>query len=118
MDKLFTLAFVDRNQWRRWLQANHGRQREVWVVLPKKNSSGTSFRVCYNQALEEAICFGWIDSRIRSLDETKSMIRFTPRKSSNWSRPNLAKARDLIRTGKMTQAGLKTLPGKMKPSGA
>ncbi len=115
MAKLATLAFVDRNQWRRWLQVNHALQRELWLILPKKSASGTSFSAYYNQALEEAICFGWIDSRVRSLDETKSMVRFTPRKSPNWSRPNLAKARGLIKIGKMTKTGLKTLPEKMKP---
>jgi len=65
-----TVIFDDRKKWRRWLRTHHERQKGVWLVLPKKSAGGNSYRVYYNQALEEAICFGWIDSRIRSLDAT------------------------------------------------
>lgn len=107
---LDTVVFVNRQEWRRWLAKNHKLRKEVWLVLPKKAGSGTSYRVYYNEALEEAICFGWIDSRIRSLGTTRSKVRFTPRKSKNWSSRNIEKARELIRKGKMTPAGLKALP--------
>ncbi len=108
--KVERVIFEDRNGWRRWLRINHGRQLEVWLVLPKKSAGGASYRVFYNKALEEALCFGWIDSRIKPLDAMRSQVRFTPRKSRHWSRYNLDRARELIRKGKMTKAGLRFLP--------
>ena len=108
--KVERLVFEDRKQWRRWLRINHNRRSEVWLILPKKSAGGNSYRTYYNQALEEALCYGWIDSRIKPLDATRSMVRFSPRKSNNWSRLNIARALQLIRTGKMTKAGLKVLP--------
>ena len=103
-------VFEDRNGWRRWLRRNHGRQREVWLVLPKRSAEGVSYRVFYNQAVEEALCFGWIDSRIKPLDVKRSLVRFSPRKSKNWSRYNIERALDLMKRGKMTKAGSKLLP--------
>ncbi len=111
--KVERLVFEDRKQWRRWLRINHDRRAEVWLILPKKSAGGNSYRTYYNQALEEAICYGWIDSRIKPLDATGSMVRFSPRKSNNWSRHNIARALELIRTGKMTKSGLKALPQDM-----
>jgi len=105
-----TISFVNRKAWRGWLRSNHERRREVWLVLPKKSATGISYRIYYNEALEEAICFGWIDSRIKSLDAMRSMVRFTPRRSQNWSRYNIEKALKLIGEGRMTPAGLKVLP--------
>jgi uncharacterized protein YdeI (YjbR/CyaY-like superfamily) len=78
--------------------------------LPKKSAGGDSYRVYHNQALEEALCFGWIDSRIKPLDATRSLVRFTPRKSNNWSRYNIDRALDLLRKRRMTKAGLRVLP--------
>ncbi len=83
------------------MRVNHRRKSEVWLVLPKKSAGGDSYRVYYNQALEEALCFGWIDSRIRPLDETRSLVRFTPRKSKNWSRYNIDRALELLRNIKL-----------------
>jgi len=108
--KVETVTFESRRRWRKWLRANHSRRKEIWLVLPKKAASGISYRVYYDEALEEAICYGWIDSRIRSLDPTRSMVRFSPRKSKIWSPPNLQRALELLRKGKMTRAGLATLP--------
>ena len=105
-----TIVFTDRKTWRKWLKANHDLRGEIWLILPKKRAGGDSYRVYYNEALEEAICFGWIDSRIRSLDATRSLVRFTPRTSRNWSRLNLAKAMELLKKRRMTPAGLKLLP--------
>jgi uncharacterized protein YdeI (YjbR/CyaY-like superfamily) len=105
-----TFVFDDRKEWRSWLRNNHDRQEEIWLVLPKKSAGGDSYRVYYNQAVEEAICFGWIDSRIRPLDAVRSLVRFTPRKSKNWSRYNIERALELMRKGKMTKAGLRVLP--------
>src|SRR6266581_2694446 len=109
-EKIKNIVFKDRKSWRRWLKVNHSRKTEIWLVLPKKSAGGDSYRVYYNQALEEALCFGWIDSRIKPLDETRSLVRFTPRKSKNWSRYNVDRALELTRKRKMTEAGLQVLP--------
>ena len=109
-EKVENIVFEDRREWRRWLRVNHDRKTEVWLVLPKKSAGGDSYRVHYNQALEEALCYGWIDSRIKPLDATRSLVRFTPRKSMNWSRYNITRVLELIRKRKMTEAGLKVLP--------
>jgi len=109
-EKIRRVVFHGREEWRRWLKANHNRRSEIWLILPKKSAGGDSYRVYYNQALEEALCFGWIDSRIKPLDATRSIVRFTPRKSSNWSLYNIHRAVELVRKRKMTKAGLKVLP--------
>jgi uncharacterized protein YdeI (YjbR/CyaY-like superfamily) len=113
--KVKNVVFRDRKGWRRWLGANHDRKTEVWLVLPKKSAGGDSYRVYYNQALEEALCFGWIDSRIKPLDSTRSLVRFTPRKTKNWSRYNINRALELVHKRKMTQAGLNVLPPDLVP---
>jgi len=109
-EKIKSIVFHDAKVWRRWLKVNHNRKNEIWLVLPKKSAGGDSYRVYYNQGLEEALCFGWIDSRIRPLDATRSLVRFTPRKSKNWSRYNIDRVLQLVRKRKMTKAGLKVLP--------
>jgi len=109
-EKIKSIVFHDAKVWRRWLKVNHDRKNEIWLVLPKKSAGGDSYRVYYNQALEEALCFGWIDSRIRPLDAIRSLVRFTPRKSKNWSRYNIDRVLQLVRKRKMTKAGLKVLP--------
>jgi len=109
-EKIKSIVFHDAKVWRRWLKVNHNRKNEIWLVLPKKSAGGHSYRVYYNQALEEALCFGWIDSRIRPLDATRSLVRFTPRKSKNWSRHNIDRVLQLVRKRRITKAGLKVLP--------
>jgi uncharacterized protein YdeI (YjbR/CyaY-like superfamily) len=101
-----TLYVEDRDQWRAWLKANHRRETEVWLVYYKKGTGKP--RVAYGDAVEEAICFGWIDSKIRKLDEERYTQLFTPRHpASQWSPSNIARAKELIRENKMTPAGLK-----------
>ena len=73
-----TLYFEDRNKWRAWLEANSERAAQVWLVYYKKETGRP--RVAYSDAVEEAICFGWIDSKIRKLDEARFAQLFTPRK--------------------------------------
>jgi uncharacterized protein YdeI (YjbR/CyaY-like superfamily) len=109
-----TLTWVDRARWRKWLRANHTSQHEIWLVLPKKAGAGISYRDYFGEALDEAICYGWIDSRIRRMDEKRSMVRFTPRKSLSWSQLNFERAVALLKKGKVTRAGLKCLPEKLK----
>jgi len=116
--KIRSVVFQDRKRWRRWLRVNHDRKSEIWLVLPKKSAGGDSYRVFYNQAVEEALCFGWIDSRIKPMDATRSLVRFTPRKSMNWSSHNIERAVKLVRKRKMTKAGLRVLPPDLNPSRA
>jgi uncharacterized protein YdeI (YjbR/CyaY-like superfamily) len=108
--KVKSIVFQGQKEWRRWLKVNHDRKSEVWLVLPKKSAGGDSYRVYYNQAVEEALCYGWIDSRIKPLDSTRSIVRFTPRKSKNWSRYNIDRVLELVRRRKMTEAGMRVLP--------
>lgn len=101
-----TLHVEDRTQWRAWLQANAEGASEVWLIYYKKDTGLP--RIAYADAVEEAICFGWIDSRIKKLDQARFAQLFTPRKpTSKWSRINIERARRMIKEGKMTAAGLK-----------
>jgi uncharacterized protein YdeI (YjbR/CyaY-like superfamily) len=99
-----TLYVENRDEWRSWLEANSQRASEVWLVYYKKDSGRP--RVAYGDAVEEAICFGWVDSKIRKLDEKRFAQLFTPRNPrSKWSPSNVARAERMIREGKMTEAG-------------
>ncbi|HEV2851802.1 MAG TPA: YdeI/OmpD-associated family protein [Thermoanaerobaculia bacterium] len=99
-----------REEWRAWLQEHHARETEVWLVYPKKHTGKP--RVSYDDAVEEALCFGWIDSIARRLDEDRYAQKFTPRRDTgNWSASNLKRMERLIAEGRMTPAGL----AKFKP---
>lgn len=100
-----TLYVKDRNEWRSWLEKNSKRAEEMWLVYYKKDSGKP--RIAYEDAVEEALCFGWIDGKVRKLDEARYAQRFTPRNpKSNWSALNIQRARKLIHQRKMTAAGL------------
>lgn len=106
MNKLYA---KDRSVWRDWLIKNHDNQKEVWLVFYKKASGKPG--VTYDQAVEEALCFGWIDSTVRTNDLDSRIQRFTPRNpKSSWSELNKERARRLIKAGLMTSAGEKLLP--------
>lgn len=78
----------DRLEWRKWLSENYKTKDEIWFVFPTRDSGEES--VSYNDAVEEALCFGWIDGRAGTLDEKHGIRRFTPRrKGSGYSRPNI-----------------------------
>jgi uncharacterized protein YdeI (YjbR/CyaY-like superfamily) len=95
----------NREEWREWLERNHARAAGVWLVSYKRGSGRQ--RLSYDEAVEEALCFGWIDSKAKGLDEERSMLLFTPRKpKSPWSRPNKERVERLIRQGLMMKAGL------------
>jgi uncharacterized protein YdeI (YjbR/CyaY-like superfamily) len=90
---------------RRWFEAHHATSAELWIGFYKKDSGRGG--VVYKQALDEALCFGWIDGMIRRVDEVCYMQRFTPRRSrSTWSAVNIAKMRALIDGGRAQPAGL------------
>ncbi len=96
---------VDRAAWRAWLAANHATARGVRAVTYRRSAGRTT--VTYDELVEEALCFGWIDSRADRLDEQRTMLRFTPRKvGSSWSRSNKARVERLVAEGRMTPSGL------------
>src|SRR5712691_13146207 len=108
-----TLKFSSRRKWRAWLAKNHLAEKEIWLVYDKKlfRDHSISYRSFLGHAVEEAICFGWIDSRVKRIGQTKLGVRFTPRRSrSNWSKYNRVRAQKLLRDGKMTKAGKDALP--------
>ena len=100
-----TVYVKNRQEWRRWL-AKHGKTaREIWLIYYKKGSGKP--RIPYNDAVDEALCFGWIDSTLKPIDERKYAQRFSPRKqTSKLSDMNRERVRRLIKTGRMTKAGL------------
>ncbi len=100
-----TFHAPDRAAWREWL-AEHGvEESEVWLVYYKAGSSKTS--ISYQDSLEEALCFGWIDSIIQKIDEEKYARKFNPRrKGSKWSELNKHLVAKLVQEGRMTEAGL------------
>jgi uncharacterized protein YdeI (YjbR/CyaY-like superfamily) len=101
-----TLYVEDRSRWRAWLEANSAHAAEVWLVYYKKGTGRP--RIAYADAVEEAICFGWIDGKIKKLDQARFAQLFTPRKpKSKWSSSNIARAKRMIKEGKITAAGLK-----------
>jgi uncharacterized protein YdeI (YjbR/CyaY-like superfamily) len=94
-----------RDEWRAWLQANHAAEKEAWLLIHKKHA--TEAGVSYEEALEEALCFGWIDGLMRSVDENTFTLRFSPRKlRSIWSEGNKRRVERLIEQGRMTEAGM------------
>ena len=98
-------SFNNREVWRAWLEKNHATQKELWLVLYKKNSGKPT--VSYEQAVEEALCFGWIDGITKGIDEEKYAVRFSPRKSGSiWSESNKKRVAKMIEQGRMTEAGL------------
>lgn len=93
-----------RAAWREWLEKNFSSAHEVWVVFYKRHTGKDYLR--YDEAVEEALCFGWIDGIIKSIDAERYMHRFSPRKAnSRWSEVNKKRARRLIDAGLMTAAG-------------
>lgn len=105
MEMSGTLYVADRNKWRAWLEKHHDTEKEIWLVYYKKHTNHPS--IPYDDAVEEALCFGWIDSTVKRIDEDRYAQKFTPRKdASNWSEPNRRRVRKLIKEGKMTEAGL------------
>jgi uncharacterized protein YdeI (YjbR/CyaY-like superfamily) len=101
-----TVFASDRAAWRRWLKQNCARVEEIWLVFYKKGSGKQT--VSYDEAVQEALCFGWVDGQKKGLDEQTYAFRFTPRKEkSAWSPSNLVRVERLIAEGRMMPAGLK-----------
>lgn len=98
----------NREQWRAWLAKHHDSRDEIWLVYYKKDSGKP--RIPYNDAVEEALCFGWIDSIGKPIDRNRFAQRFSPRRpKSNFSAMNRERVRRLMKAGRMTRAGLAAL---------
>jgi uncharacterized protein YdeI (YjbR/CyaY-like superfamily) len=98
------LLFTSQKDWHTWLAANHNQPKGVWLKHAKKSSDKES--VSYQGALEEALCFGWIDSQKQAYDSDYYLQKFTPRgPKSVWSKVNVAKVDALIESGRMQPAG-------------
>jgi uncharacterized protein YdeI (YjbR/CyaY-like superfamily) len=103
-----------RKQWRAWLKKNHAKATEVWLVYAKRHTGKP--RVSYDEAVEEALCFGWIDGIGKRLDEDYYIQRFSPRKDlKNWSEVNLARFQRMVAEGRMTDAGRAKRPADVAP---
>ena len=99
------IHFATAEEWRAWLEGNHSSTEDVWLMIYKKQAGTPS--VTLQEAMQEAICFGWIDSQMQPIDGERYALRFTPRrKTSNWSERNKGWAAQLIEEGRMTEAGL------------
>jgi uncharacterized protein YdeI (YjbR/CyaY-like superfamily) len=116
------LEVTTRAEWRAWLAKHHNRDREIWLVFWKKHTG----RPCvpYAEAVDEALCFGWIDSLVRRLDDDRYAQKFTPRqaKKSGWTELNRRRFARLVEEGRMTPAGLAKGPpaeagGEVGPGG-
>ncbi|HYV91156.1 MAG TPA: YdeI/OmpD-associated family protein [Chitinophagales bacterium] len=103
-----TLYVKNRGQWRAWLEKNHSTENEIWLVYYNKKSGKAS--MTHSDGVEEALCFGWIDSTRKSIDKDRSAQRFTPRrKNSNLSELNKERVQRLIKSGMMKSAGLDSI---------
>ena len=93
-----------QTEWREWLLENHSSKLSVWIIFYKKKSEQST--ITWSQSVDEALCFGWIDSVKKKLDDERSIQFFSKRKpNGTWSKINKAKVEQLIATGKMTKAG-------------
>ncbi len=101
-------SFKDRNEWRDWLSENHQSADGIWLVYYKVKAKTPSVR--YAEAVEEALCFGWIDSQVKGIDDETYMQRYTPRrKGSTWSAVNKRRVDRMMEASKMTPAGLEKI---------
>lgn len=106
MEELRTIYAKNRKEWRSWLQKNYKSEKGIWLIYHKKHTRKES--VPYTDAVEEAICFGWIDGRIKKIDNDKYMQLYSPRTSKSlWSEINVERAKKMIKQGSMTKYGLK-----------
>ena len=103
--------FAKAADFRRWLQKHHDSERELWVGLYKKGATKTA--MTYVEAVDEALCFGWIDGQVRRVDDEVLAQRFSPRRpTSNWSAINIGKVARLTAEGRMHPAGIRAFEGR------
>jgi uncharacterized protein YdeI (YjbR/CyaY-like superfamily) len=101
-----TLTAMNRKEWSKWLAENHDSKTEIWLVYFKKGSGQSG--IGYEESVEEALCFGWVDSLIKKLDEQRYARKFTPRsEDSQWSELNKQRVERMVEAGRMTEYGLR-----------
>jgi uncharacterized protein YdeI (YjbR/CyaY-like superfamily) len=104
-------AFSGAPAFRKWLAANHATAKVLWLVFYKKHTGKRS--ISYEDAVRQALCHGWIDSIVKRMDDDRYLQKFTPRTNkAKWSRSNIDRAIELIKTGQMTEAGYAVLPAR------
>ena len=104
-----TLLVRTPDQWRRWLAKHHASESEVWLIFHKQHTSVVS--IDYKDALDEALCFGWVDSLIKRLDDRRYARKFTPRRAdSRWSAVNRKRCAELEAEGRLKQPGIDRPP--------
>lgn len=102
------LYVKNRDEWREWLKENYSMEKEIWLIY-YKNHTGKP-RIPYDDAVEEALCYGWIDSTVKRIDDETYMQKFTPRnEKSNWSEFNKKRVKALIKNGRMAKPGLEII---------
>lgn len=110
-----TLLVHSAQEWREWLAQHHHDKKEIWLIYYKKTSGKTG--ISYEESVEEALCFGWIDGAIKGIDSHTYAGRFTPRRAKSlWSESNRLRIARLLRDGKMTESGLAVLPTDLRPA--
>jgi uncharacterized protein YdeI (YjbR/CyaY-like superfamily) len=99
------LHLSNRNDWRAWLEKNYATKKEVWLIYYKRHTGKPG--ISYEDSVEEAVCFGWVDSIIKRIDDERCARKFVPRRSrSRWSESNKKRAERVISEGRMTEAGM------------
>jgi uncharacterized protein YdeI (YjbR/CyaY-like superfamily) len=102
------LFFKNRDEWRTWLEKNHTSANEVWLIHYNKLTDTKGLN--HFDAVEEALCFGWIDSKLKKIDEERFILRYSPRRTKSvWSKINKENAEKMISLGKMTKAGFEKI---------
>lgn len=103
-----TVYCKNRDEWRAWLEQNHAIEKDIWLIYYKKHTKKET--IFYSEAVDEALCFGWIDSTAKTIDDETYMQRYSPRKAKSvWSLVNKNKVKRLFEEKKMTQAGILTV---------
>jgi len=109
-----TLYITNKKDWRKWLVKNHRIQKEIWLIYYRKETGKP--RISYDDAVLEALCYGWIDSIIKKIDKESFAQRFSPRKSnSNLSQINKERIRELVKKKRITKYGLKAVAHVFNP---
>jgi len=104
-----SLDVSSRQEWRRWLRANHKTKKEIWLYIYRVGASPR--KISLAEAVEEALCFGWIDSVMHPVDRERFILRFSPRRPDGiWAENNRRRVMELYRKGKMCKAGMAVLP--------
>lgn len=113
MDISETLYVTNRKDWREWLSKNHDKKKEIWLIYYKKHTGKPT--IPYDDAVEEALCFGWIDSTVKRMDDEKYTQRYSPRNTDSvWADSNVKRVKKMIKEGKMTEIGLEKFKAGQK----